>query len=98
MKKTFNTVEHLVAFKFLWVQNINENYIKVIENIFNNNTSTTQKINIGKGVRQGDMFSPKLFPKYLESISQKMSWEGREVIINGESFMIYCLCSVRIIQ
>lgn len=37
------------------------------------------------------MFSPKLFPPYLESISQKMSWEETEVIINGESFMVYCL-------
>lgn len=34
------------------------------------------KINIGKGVRQRDKSSPKLYPAGLKSMFQKINWEG----------------------
>ena len=44
----------------------------------------TEKIKIGKGVRQGDTYSPKLFTACLEAIFRKLSWESKGINIDGE--------------
>ena len=72
-------------------QGINETYIKLIENIYANGTSVvrlhkdTEKIKIGKGVGQGDTYSPKLFTACLEGIFRKLSWESKGINIDGEN-------------
>ena len=45
-----------------------------------------QTFEIGKGVRQGDPLSPKLFNFILEEIFRKMGWEerGSGIKINGK--------------
>ena len=44
----------------------------------------TNKINIRRGVRQGDTISPKLFTAALESIFRELTWETRGLKTNGE--------------
>ena len=44
----------------------------------------TAEIKVAKGVRQGDMISPKLFTASLESIFCKTDWERKGINIDGE--------------
>lgn len=44
----------------------------------------TNKINAGRGVRQGDLISPKLFTLVLEDIFKKLKWENKAINIQGE--------------
>ena len=39
---------------------------------------------LGRGVRQGDTSSPKLFTACLEKVFQKLQWENRGIKIDGE--------------
>ena len=89
-KKTFDYVEHTAVFNSIREQGINENYVKIIENIYRNTATIirlhkdSEKIKINKGVRQGDTISPKLFTACLENIFRKMKWESEGININGE--------------
>ena len=66
-EKAFDSVETQAVLKTLQEQGINNNYIKIIKDIYTGCTTTvnlhkeSNKINIRKGVRQGDNISPKLF-------------------------------------
>ena len=44
----------------------------------------SNKINIRRGVRQGDTIWPKLFTATLECIFRRMTWETRVLKIDGE--------------
>ena len=44
----------------------------------------TTKFRIGRGVRQGDTISPKLFTSVLESVFRKLDWSKMGININGE--------------
>ena len=86
----FDSVERTAMYNALCEQWINETYIQLIENICANGTSVvrlhkdTEKIKIGKGVRQGDTYSPKLFTVCLKGIFRKLSWESKGINIDGE--------------
>ena len=60
------------------------------ENIYTYNSVTvylhkvSEKINIKRGVRQGDTISPKLFTSTLESIFRRLNWENKGLKIDGE--------------
>ena len=43
-----------------------------------------KKINIKRGVRQGDTISPKLFTATQDSIFRRLNWENKGVKIGGE--------------
>jgi len=56
----------------------------------------SEKCKIEKGVRQGDLISPKLYCAVLESVFQKLNWDEVGIKFNGEylhhlrnSLMIY---------
>ena len=44
----------------------------------------SNKINIRRGLRQGDTISPKLFMAALESIFRRPTWETRGLKLDGE--------------
>ena len=89
-EKAFDSVEITAITNSLHEQGINETYIKLLENIYAKGTAVvrlhkdTEKIKIGKGVRQGDTISPKLFTACLEGIFRKFSWESKGINVDGE--------------
>lgn len=76
-KKAFDSVEHNAVLKSLLDLGVEPTYIRIIQEI--NKDTTTQitlfndpiTINIGKGVRQGDVISPILFTSALKTCSVK---------------------------
>lgn len=80
-EKAFDSVEHSAVFHSLWEQGINENYIKVIENVYNNWSAAiipvdnnSNKIIIKKIVKQSVRNLSKLFSAGLERIFRNMNW------------------------
>ncbi len=77
-------------------QGVDELYIKVLEDIYRDNTATIQlhkksrKIPIRKGVRQGDTISPKLFTACLEEIFKKSEWDDIRLKKDGEYLNNQC--------
>ena len=72
----FNSVQTEAILTSRKEQGIEDDYIELLKEIFNNSSMTihlhkeSNKINIRRGVRQGDTISPKLFMAALESIFQ----------------------------
>jgi len=46
---------------------------------------STNPIEIGRGVRQGDTMSPKLFITVLEYVFKKLDWDQKGLKIDGQS-------------
>ena len=73
-EKAFDSVQIQAVLIWLQEQLIEDVYIELLKNIYNNSSMTvhlhkeSNKINIRRGVRQGDNISPKLFTATLESI------------------------------
>src|SRR6201996_1842282 len=44
----------------------------------------TEKFKVGRGVRQGDTISPKLFTSSLETVFKKLDWSKMGININGK--------------
>ncbi|GFR88584.1 endonuclease-reverse transcriptase [Elysia marginata] len=77
-EKAFDSVEHFAIFDALRQININEKYVNILENIYQNATAKVHIDNmeselfpIKRGVRQGDPISPKLFTAAIEMIFRK---------------------------
>ena len=58
-------------------------YSKATFHVKINDDIKTDKIKIGKGVRQGDTISPKLFTLALENVFKQLNWENRGLNIDG---------------
>ena len=88
--KAFDTVELASIIAALEQCRIDYRYTRLIEYIYSNATTTvklhetTGKIKVGRGVRQGDTISPKLFIAVLEYAMKSLSWENRGINIDGE--------------
>ena len=71
-EKAFDSVEHLGIINAIRNQSINETYIDLLTNMYNNGSAeirldtVSPKFPIRRGVRQGDTISPKLFNAGLE--------------------------------
>lgn len=82
-------MEHNAVLKSLLDLGVEPTYIRIIQEI--NKDTTTQitlfndpiTINIGKGVRQGDVISPILFTSALENMLRKTNLNGG-INIDGE--------------
>lgn len=92
-KKAFDTVEHNAVLKSLIDQGIDPSYVRIIQDI-NSNTSTQItmfntpiKIQINRGVRQGDVISPNLFTSTLQTMLGKIQLKGG-INIDGEKLQI----------
>ena len=70
---------------------INSNYIKLIRNIYTNASArmyidgqTSESFHIGKGVRQGDPISPKLFTAALQEVFRNIDLCETGIMIDGK--------------
>ena len=90
-EKAFDTVEHFAIFEALRKTNVNETYINILQNIYNQATArvhldklVSTEFPIHRGVRQGDPLSPKLFTAVMEEVFKKADIsEG--VNVDGEN-------------
>ena len=89
-EKAFDSVEIWAVMKGLNNCRIDYRYSQILKNIYKNATSTIQlhelywKFSIGRGERQGDTISPKLFTMALEDVFKTLNWSNKGININGE--------------
>ena len=83
-EKAFDFIEFNPLFESLENQGVEAAYITLLRDLYNGATSTlklhreSDKINLQRGVRQGDNISPKLFTACLQdAIINKINWEGK---------------------
>ena len=88
----FDSIEHFSIFEALRKINVNETYVKILdlENIYKGATArvhldihVSEPFAIGRGVRQGDPISPKLFTAVIEEIFKKARLD-KGINIDGE--------------
>ena len=72
-------------------QGVDEAYLNILRNLYSKATSAlrlhkdSEKFELGRGVRQGDNISSKLFTSCLQyAITNKISLENKGVRIDGE--------------
>jgi endonuclease/exonuclease/phosphatase family metal-dependent hydrolase len=89
-EKAFDSTETWSILDSLDECRVDSRYTKMIKYIYENATSCielhekTDKFKIGRGVRQGDTISPKLFTAALEGIFKKLNWSKMGININGK--------------
>lgn len=90
-EKAFDSVETWAVLRSLQRCQIDYRYIEVLKCLYNKATmcirlqdQSTNQIQLQKGVRQGDVISPKLFTSALEDVFKLLNWHGYGININGE--------------
>ena len=90
-EKAFDSIEFEPLFEGLKNQGIDEAHLKILRNLYSEATSVlrlhkdSEKFKLGRGARQGDNISPKLFTSCLQhAIINKINWENKGVRIDGE--------------
>ena len=87
---TFDSMQTQAVLTSLLEHGIEDVYIELLKEIYTNSSMRvhlhieSKKIEILRGVRQGDMTSPMLFTTALESIFRRLIWETRGLKIDGE--------------
>lgn len=89
--KAFDSIETWAFLNALDDARIDTRYTTIIKDIYQeatfhikiDNDLQTDKIKLGKGVRQGDTISPKLFTLALENVFKRLNWEGKGLKIDG---------------
>ena len=89
--RNLKSLGYEVIFKALRNIGINETYINIINDIYNEakakvhiEKQESEKINILRGVRQGDPISPKLFTAAIQEVFKNSDFELRGIEIDGE--------------
>ncbi|XP_047543296.1 uncharacterized protein LOC125075632 [Vanessa atalanta] len=90
-EKAFDSIETWAVLDSLQRCHIDWRYIEVLRCLYNAATMTvhiqdckTKAIQLRRGVRQGDVISPKLFTNALEDVFKTLDWTGCGVNVNGE--------------
>ena len=90
-EKVFDSIEFEPLFEGLKNQGVDEAYLNILRNLYSEATSLlrlhkdSEKFKLGRGSRQGDNISPKLFTSSLQhAIINKINWENKGVRIDGE--------------
>ena len=90
-EKAFDSVEFEPLFKGLKNQGVDEANLNILRNLYSEATSVvrlhkdSEKFKLGRGTRQGDNISSKLFTSCLQhAIMNKLNWENNGVRIDGE--------------
>ncbi|KAK6742939.1 hypothetical protein RB195_010297 [Necator americanus] len=88
-EKAFDNVETNAILSALVDQSVDASYVRKLANCYDRCTTRIQlfhrplTIPIGKGVRQVDTISPKLFTAALQWIMKSLSWEERGIRVDG---------------
>ena len=89
-EKAFDSVDFVPVMEALKNQGVEKPYIDILTEIYRNATAVirlhedSNKIRLGRGVRQGDNISPNLFNACLEdAVFRRMELEDRGISING---------------
>ncbi|KAI8424369.1 hypothetical protein MSG28_002896 [Choristoneura fumiferana] len=92
-EKAFDSIETWAVLQVLQRCQVDYRYIEVLKCLYENATmsvrlqdQSTKPIPLQRGVRQGDVISPKLFTAALEDAFKVLDWKGRGININGEYF------------
>ncbi|KAK6749451.1 hypothetical protein RB195_001826 [Necator americanus] len=81
-EKAFDSVEMNTILSALVDQGVDALYVRTLANCYDRCTTRIQ-IPFGKGVRQGDTTSLKLFTAALQWIMKSLSWEERGIRVDG---------------
>lgn len=90
-EKAFDSVEIWSVLESLQRCQVDWRYIQVMRCLYEAATMSvqvqnqqTRPIPLHRGVRQGDVISPKLFTNAMEDMFKTLNWKGRGININGE--------------
>lgn len=90
-EKAFDSIETWAVLRSLQRCHIDHRYIEVLKCLYSNATMSvrvqersTEPISLQRGVRQGDVISPKLFTNAVEDAFKLLEWKGLGININGE--------------
>lgn len=89
-EKAFDSIEWSAVVNAMEAARIDSRYISLLSNIYRKatmsvqvNDTKTDMIKIGKGVRQGDTISPKLFTLALEGVFKCLNWDHMGINVDG---------------
>lgn len=89
-KKAFDTVEFWAIIRSMKNARIDQRYINIVQTLNEKSKmrirlhEDTGEIKINRGVRQGDIMSPRQFTLVLEDIFKNLQWEEKGMNISGE--------------
>uniref|UniRef100_A0A7I4Y8T5 Reverse transcriptase domain-containing protein n=1 Tax=Haemonchus contortus TaxID=6289 RepID=A0A7I4Y8T5_HAECO len=88
-EKAFDSVETNAVLSALVDQGVDPPYIRILADCSSRCSATVQlfqrplPIPIGKGVRQGDTISPKLFTAALQWVMKSLDWDEKGIRVDG---------------
>ena len=90
LAKAFDSVEHCSIWTSLEEIGAHPQLVKVLQNIYTSAVSTIEvngtkiEVDIKRGVRQGDVISPRLFTLVLDLALRKVDWSSAGLRVNGQ--------------
>lgn len=89
-EKAFDSIYTGKIIEVLHKRGIDNRIIKIMHQLLNNSClkfqheGTSVDIKVQRGLKQGDVISPKIFINVLKELFDVMQWEERGICINGE--------------
>ncbi|XP_044766765.1 uncharacterized protein LOC123322810 [Coccinella septempunctata] len=99
-EEAFDTIDRSAIFRALADCRVDGRYTDMIRNVYENATACirlhedTPNFKIGRGVRQGDVSSPKLFTTLLEYMFKSATVDDFGININGEKLILTTYASL----